>query len=300
MNLNFLKIFITVARQGSLLAASKSLGMSNSTIGRQLAQFEEQMGMQLVLRNTRHLRLTDDGKKLYERTEGLIAELDEIKNEIKAEDGEISGKITISIPSEFGVKWLNTCIADFAAEHKNISIECITSMAPLDPIRRDVDVSITYHRGKFDDSGMVMRPLLKLPSVVVAAPKLIAKHGIPHSVEQLRDLPCISTLLALKANPWHFLDEDSGSLCLNINSSYKVDSSQMLISGAVAGIGYAIIPYAFCQDQIRSGKLVTIDLDYKPAPLEVVAIFPNRSIAHRSRALVDKIELTLTRYSHSE
>lgn len=298
MNLNHLKIFITVARQGSLLAASKSLGIPNSTIGRHLAQFEEQMGMQLVLRNTRHFRLTDEGKNLYKRAEHLILELDEIENDLRSEEGNISGKITIAIPSEFGVKWLNSCIAEFVAGHPKVSIECITSMAPLDPVRRDVDISISYHRGKFDDSGMVIKPLLKFPSVIAASPCLIAKHGAPTTIEQLSVLPCISTLLALKANPWHFYDEKKELFCLNVASRYRVDSSQMLISGALAGIGYAIIPYAFCKEYIESGELISLEMDYEPAPLEIVAIYPNRSIPYRSKLLVEQISKSLSSQIH--
>lgn len=298
MNLNHLKTFITIARQGSLLAASRRLGIPNSTIGRHLSQFEQQMGMQLVLRNTRHLRLTEEGKDLYKRTEHLLSELDEVENELRSDEGDISGKITVAIPSEFGVKWLNACIAEFAAEHPRVSIECITSMAPLDPVRRDVDVSISYHRGKFDDSGMVSRPLIKLPSVVVASPGLAAKYGASHTVEKLPTLPCISTLIALKANPWHFINQGKELFSLNIDSRYKVDSSQMLISGAIAGIGYAIIPYAFCKEHIASGELVSIEMDYEPAPLEIVAIYPNRSIPYRSKLLIERISKSLSRQMH--
>lgn len=298
MNLNHLKIFITVARQGSLLAASRRLGIPNSTIGRHLSQFEKKMGMQLVLRNTRHLRLTEEGKDLYKRTEHLLSELDEVENELRSDEGEISGKITVAIPSEFGVKWLNTCIAEFASENPWVSIECITSMAPLDPVRRDVDVSISYHRGKFDDSGMVSRPLVKLPSVVVASPDLAAKYGTSLTVEQLPALPCISTLIALKANPWHFIDQEKKLFSLNIDSRYKVDSSQMLISGALAGIGYAIIPHAFCREYVDSGELVQIKMDYEPAPLEIVAIYPNRSIPYRSKQLIEKVSKALALQMH--
>lgn len=289
MNLNHLKVFVTVAQQGSLLATSKSLGIPNSTIGRHLTQFESEMGMQLVMRNTRHLRLTNDGKRLYERAEGLVSELEEIEHEIKSSGNDVSGKIIIAIPSEFGVKWLNKCIADFVASHPKVSVECITSMASLDPVRRDVDVSIVYHRGKLQDSSMVVRHLLKMPSVVVAAPKLIDIYGRPSSIDELKNLPCISTLTALQANPWHFVDHDNRLVSMNVKTRYRVDSSQMLISGAIAGIGYAIIPQFFCQDFINNGQLDLIELDLVPAPLEIIAVFPNRLINQRLRLLMDVI-----------
>ncbi|MCP1314089.1 MULTISPECIES: LysR family transcriptional regulator [unclassified Halomonas] len=293
MNLNHLKVFIVVAEQGSVLAASKALGVPNSTVARQLAQFEEQLGMQLVLRSTRYLRLTDEGKRIYAKTAALVEQLDEVENQITSEQGSLAGKITLAVPSEFGAQWLDTAIAEFAIEHPRVSIECITSMAPLDPVRRDIDVSIAYHRGNFEDSSLIMRKLLRLESVVVAAPHLIEKHGTPCSIKALERLPCISTLLALKENPWHFMGAKQRLFHVNVGSRYKVDSSRMLITGALKGIGYAIIPRVFCEEHIGEGRLVELELDYPPAPLEVVAIYPNRSINHRSRLLVKKIAQTL-------
>ncbi|WP_447528668.1 LysR family transcriptional regulator [Vreelandella sp. TE19] len=294
MNLNYLKIFVVVADQGSITAASKALGIPNSTVARQLTQLENQLGKQLILRSTRHLRLTEEGKSIYQKAASLIAELDEVENEIKSEQGYLSGKITLAIPSEFGVKWLNEILAEFALVHPNVSIECITSMAPLDPVRRDIDISIAYHRGNFEDSSLIMRKLVKLESVVVASPALIKSHGIPEKVQELPGLPCISTLLALEQNPWHFIGKNGALFHLSIESRYKVDSSQMLIAGAIKGIGYAIIPRVFCEQHLATGELVEIPLDHTPAPLEIVAIYPNRSINYRSRWLVEEIANALT------
>lgn len=294
MNLDYLKVFTAIAKQGSILAASKAMGIPKSTVARQLRQLEKQLSRQLVLRNTRHLRLTDEGQRLYQKVKGLIGDLEEVEHDMKGRLGKLSGKITVAIPSEFGVKWLNESIATFAANHPDIAIDCITSMAPLDPVRRDVDVSICYHRGKLSDSGMVVRPLVSMRSAVVAAPSVIADHGRPASVQELSQLPCISTLTALQANPWHFIDAEDRTIALDVPTRYRVDSSLMLIAGARAGIGFAIIPYEFCKDSIEAGNLIELGLDLKPAPLEIVAIHPDRkSISARTRAFVDIVEKQL-------
>ncbi|MBZ9557910.1 MULTISPECIES: LysR family transcriptional regulator [unclassified Modicisalibacter] len=294
MNLDYLKVFVAIARQGSILAAAKALGIPKSTAARHLGQLETQLAHQLVLRNTRHLRLTDEGQRLYQRAKDLIGELEEVEHDIKGCHGTLSGRITVAIPSEFAVQWLNESIAEFAADNPSIAIDCITSMAPLDPVRRDVDVSICYHRGKLADSSMVVRPLVNMRSSVVAAPSVIARHGRPTGVAELGHLPCISTLTALQANPWHFVDGQGRLIALEVPTRYRVDSSQMLIAGARAGIGYAIIPHEFCRESIASGDLVELPLDLSPAPLEIVAIHPSRgSLSPRTRAFVDIVEARL-------
>ncbi|WP_164999467.1 LysR family transcriptional regulator [Salinicola tamaricis] len=294
MNLNHLKIFVSIAEQGSILAASKALGVPKSTVARQLAQFERELAQPLVLRNTRHLRLTPDGRRLHERAHHLIAALEELSQELNGRDDALSGKVTVAIPSEFAVRWLNECVAEFVAAHPGIHLDCITSMAPLDPIRREVDVSISYHRGRLADSAMVVRSLVTMESVVVAAPRVIAEHGLPSSVRELSALPCLSTLTALEANPWHFIDDSGRPISLKVPARYRVDSSTLLIAGARAGIGFAIIPRHFCQTWIDAGELMALDLDLAPAPLEVIAIHPDRhGITARARAFVDLIQSRL-------
>ncbi|MCM2972794.1 LysR family transcriptional regulator [Larsenimonas suaedae] len=296
MNLNHLKLFLAVAEQESILAASRVLGIPNSTLARQLKAFERQLGQQLILRSTRHLRLTAEGRALAERARPLIEELEDLGDDVKSHQGTLSGTLTVAIPSEFGVTWLNGCIAQFTKAHPSLELECITSMAPLDPVRRDVHVSIAYHRGDKADSTQVIRPLLTMKSSVVIAPSLLGDRSPPATIKALAGEPCISTLTALKANPWVFLDDRGQAVTLRTTSRYRVDSSQMLISGALAGIGYAIIPTAFCEPYLATGELIELTLDHTPAPLEIVAIYPDRNgISTRTRAFVDLIEAELKR-----
>lgn len=293
MNLNYLRVFVEIARRGSLLEASTSLSIPNSTVGRHLAELEKELGMSLVVRNTRHLSLTEDGKELFDRASHLIDSISEIENDILYQNNSLAGKIKISIPNEFSAQWLSGCLADFANRNPSVSIDCSTSMVSVDPIQKDVDVSIIYLRGKPDDSSLVMQRLIVVPSVIVGSPKLIQHYGTPESVDEMAKAPCISTLHALRSNPWHFTDHDGKCYTQNINCRYRVDSSSMLISAAVEGVGFAIIPLPFCKDLIESGDLVQLGLDMKPAPLQVAAVFPNRKISVRTRALVDEIRKTL-------
>lgn len=276
-----------------MLGASTSLGIPNSTIGRQLSHLEKELGTRLVSRNTRHLSLTEDGRELFERTSHLVDQINEVENDVLYRSNGLTGKINLAIPNEFATTWLSNCLARFAKEHPMISIDCSTSMVSVNPIREDMDVSIVYHRGIPDDSSLIMQNLVTIPSVVVGSKELIDEHGEPSHVADLREAPCISTLYALRSNPWHFIDKNGKYHSQSINCSYRVDSSNLLISAAVEGVGFAIIPRPFCTKLIEQGTLVKIDLDMEPAPLHLSAVFPNRSINSRTRKLVDIMRETL-------
>lgn len=300
MDLNNLATFIEVARHGTISGASKDLRIPTSTISRRLNKLEDEFEARLLSRNSRHCSLTPSGQVLYDYAVGLMDDLLEAKNILRETDGQLSGRMKVSIPTEFGVVWLSDVVSEFARDHPMVDLECITSMQSLDPVRREIDVSIAYLRGAPEDSSLVMRRLLTIQSSVVAAPSLIETYGKPSTVAQMASLPCISTLSALRSNPWQFVRPDATCFALDVQSKYKVDSSNMLINGALRGLGYAIIPTEFIKPELRSGNLIELPLDFRPAPLEIVAVFPERKhITRRTRALVNAIEKSLQTKGHS-
>jgi len=111
---------------------------------------------------------------------------------------------------------------------------------------------------------------------VVASPSLLMRHKTPQTVRELQELPCISTRLALKGGPWHFLGERGQSVRIPIRSRYRVDSGELAHAAALAGAGFALLAEAACQSELAEGTLVRIDLDLQPAPLDIVAVYPSR------------------------
>jgi len=293
MNLNHLSIFIEIAKHKTMVNASSSLGIPNSTVGRQLAQLESELGVRLFSRNTRHMNLTQDGKDLFERTVHLIEKLNEVENDFFYTKKELSGRINVSIPNEYGSLWFATCIAKFAKSYPLVSISCSTSMASVDPISEEMDLSIIYHRGIPNDSSLVMQNLATIPSVIVGSKNLIEKHGLPTNITELKKLPCISTWHALRANPWHFIDINGDSVSHKIKSVYRADSTNLIISAAIEGVGFAIIPRLFCKQYIDQNVLVEVDIGLQPAPLHVAAVLPDRVLNLRTKYFLEKIKKTM-------
>ena len=293
MNLNHLSVFIEIAKHKTMVNASRSLGIPNSTVGRQLSQLETELGVRLFFRNTRHINLTQDGKELLERTVHLIEELNEVENNFFHTKKELSGRINVSIPNEYGSLWFATCIAKFAKSYPLVSISCSTSMASVDPISEEMDLSIIYHRGIPNDSSLVMQNLATIPSVIVGSKNIIEKHGLPTDITELKKLPCISTWHALRANPWHFIDINGDSVSHKIKSVYRADSTNLIISAAIEGVGFAIIPRLFCKQYIDQNVLVEIDIGLQPAPLHVAAVLPDRVINLRTKYFLETIKKTM-------
>jgi DNA-binding transcriptional LysR family regulator len=182
-------------------------------------------------------------------------------------------------------------LAEFCSLHPGIELECDTRMTGLEVLREDVDLSIVFHRGHQEDSAFITRELATLPSIVVAAPSLLARTGMPRHVRELKSLPCITTLSALKGQPWQFQDAAGEIVKVPVRSRYRVNSGELAVAGARQGIGFAIVAAYPCQEDLATGRLQEVSLDLRPAPLQLLGAYSHRhSVTARVRALLELIQ----------
>ena len=182
MELNALKIFIAVVENSSFVGASKTLHIPTSNVSRSISQLEEALNLQLIERSTRHMKLTQSGQLLYTRVKPLLESLEQTEAELTSQQIQLKGPLRICIPNEAGPKLLGTAIADFACQHPEITISCITNLSGLESLREDLDMAIIIHRGKMDDCDYIASHLTTIPCTVVGSPSLIQKWGLMYRI----------------------------------------------------------------------------------------------------------------------
>lgn len=276
MELNALRTFIAVVENSSFVGASKALQIPTSNVSRSISQLEEALNLQLIERTTRHMKLTQAGQLLYTRVKPLLESLEQTEAELTSQQIQLKGPLRICIPNEAGPKLLGTAIADFACQHPEIKISCITNLSGLESLREDLDMAIIIHRGKMDDCDYIANHLTTIPCAVVGSPSLIQKWGLPNHTSQLKDLPCITTVNALKGMPWQFTRTNSEFSTIQVDEHYRVNSGELALKAAIAGVGFAILAKVACQEFIDDGSLVEIELELPAAPLQLFAIYANR------------------------
>lgn len=111
-------------------------------------------------------------------------------------------------------------------------------------------------RGMLDDSDYVAQPLASFPCIVVAAPALLAQWPPSSAIEQFTQLPCISTVDALKGMPWQFVCPDGTFVTVPVNTRYRVNSGEMALKAALAGVGFAMLSELGCRPFLADGRLV--------------------------------------------
>jgi len=297
MELNALKIFIAVVENSSFVGASKALQIPTSNVSRSISQLEEALNLQLIERSTRHMKLTQSGQLLYTRVKPLLESLEQTEAELTSQQIQLKGPLRICIPNEAGPKLLGTAIADFACQHPEITISCITNLSGLESLREDLDMAIIIHRGKMDDCDYIASHLTTIPCTVVGSPSLIQKWGLPNHTSQLKTLPCITTVSALKGMPWQFTRTGSEFSTIQVNEHYRVNSGELALKAAIAGVGFAILAKVSCQEFINDGSLVEIELELPAAPLQLFAVYANRQyLPAKTRVFIEFVRQNIMSY----
>lgn len=295
LDFNTLKVFVAVVERESFVGASKLLEMPTSNVSRCISQLEEKLDLQLIERSTRHMKLTQAGQLLYTRAKPLLEALEQTETELTLRQMQLKGPLRICIPNEIGPALLGSVIAEFACQYPELEISCVTNLSGFESLRDDLDLAIIISRGQMDNSDYIARHLVTIPCTIVAAPSLIQCYGTPTYIQQFEELPCITTVSALKGTPWQFINKKGEFETIKVKGHYRVNSGEMAGQAAVAGIGFAILSKQACQSYISDGRLIEMEFEQKAAPLQLFALYSNRRyLPAKTRTLIDFIQQKLS------
>lgn len=290
---NDLLIFAYVAELGSFSRAAEKLGLPKSTVSRRLAGLEQRLGERLLLRTTRRQTMTEFGLLLLEHARQVVAEVDAVAALSEHRQSAPSGRLRVSMPSDFANLLLADALAVFAATHRGIVLELDLSPRRVDLLGEGFDVAIRVG-GLPDDAMLAARRLSKLTIGLYASAGYLAEIGHPASPEDLVRHNAVG-LLGLNGEPviwtlrcgevrWEGLPP--GRIIAN--------SPEFLIHMARAGAGIAAVPDAFALADVRKGLLHRV-LPGWSLPSEMVsAVFPGRKLMPvKTRAFLDMLQAAL-------
>lgn len=276
MNLNALIDFTLVATNEGLGKASRASGISKATLSRRIADLEEQLGVRLIERSARGLKLTEAGELLLSRAEGPLAEVAEAMATAKEGVSTPRGRLRVAAPVLFSQLAMGGIGAAFCAAYPDVTIEVIAEDRVVDLVEEQFDVAIRINPSP--DSSLVGRCFAKDRLVVVAAP------GLPRPAPgAIRSVPGI-VVSSFEPTRWTL---DGGHLILEPIPRLRFSSFLMIRDAAIAGGGAALIPQSIAWSQLASGELVQWGtVSGKEAELWVLHT-SRRLAAPKVRAFVD-------------
>ena len=245
MDLNALADFTLVASHGGLGKASRASGRSKATLSRRIADLEEQLGVRLIERSARGLKLTEAGQLLMDRTEAPLHEVAEAMSATREGLAAPRGRLRVASPVLFAQLALGRLCAGFCAAYPDVTIDVVAEDRMVDLVEEQFDIAIRINPDA--DSGLVGRCFAKDRLVVVAAPSVPMPPPGP-----LQPVPAI-VYASFQPTHWTL---DGGRLVLDPEPRLRLSSFLMIRDAAVAGAGAALVPQSIVWGQLSRGELV--------------------------------------------
>jgi len=243
--------FVRSVEAGSFSAASRITGTTPSAVSKSIARLEAELGVRLFRRSTRQLDLTPDGLVFFNRVAPLLRDLDDSADAIRPE-GEARGRLRVSMPSDLGRLLMQPLATRFVAAHPGLELDMVLVDRPVDVVGEGFDV--VFRVGHPAESDLRSRLLAQLDMALVASPTLLATHGTPSTVDELRELPFVRYLMRGRSYPLTF---DDGSTFVP-RGPVGVDTGVALREAAIQGVGVGYLMACTVQADIDAGRLVRL------------------------------------------
>lgn len=287
---NDLLLFARVVEEGSFSRAAERMEMPKSTLSRRLTALESQLGERLLLRTTRKLTVTDFGNSVLLHAQQLTSEVEAALALAQHRQLEPSGRLRVSMPSDFANDVLGPLLAEFVARYPAISLELDLSPRRVDLIGENFDVAIRI--GDLpDDASLAARRLAVFSVGLYASPGYLARRGVPPEPEALMEHDALH-LLARNGEPARWLLSRAEMHWEGIPPGRaSANSPEVLVRLARSGAGITMLSDHFAEPYVRSGELVQVLADWNLPAVPVWAVFPGRRLMPtRTRVFLDAMQ----------
>lgn len=278
MNLNALEDFRLVAAHGGLGKASRASGRSKATLSRRIADLEEDLGIRLLERGAKQLRVTEAGQLLLTRTEDPMRDVAEAVTAAREGIATPQGRLRIAAPLLFSQLALGQIAARFLAAYPGVQLEVVSEDRTVDLVEEHFDVAIRANPR--EDSALVGRCFARDQLLVVAAPSI--KMPQPGKARKRVTVPAV-ILAAYGSGPWPI---NGTRLVIEPRPVLTVSSLLVVRDAVLAGVGAALLPRSMIQPRLERGELVQWGTAGRPVELWVLHT-SRRLPSPKVRAFVD-------------
>lgn len=286
--LSLINTFVQIVSAGSFSRAAQQLNTSQPTVSRQLRILEEHLGIKLLNRNTRGISLSEAGRRYYEYSRSMSADLDRFESELRGETDLPCGLLRVVVPSGFGQSRLIEVAAQYLKANPAIRLEWKISDAPARFVDDAVDCAIQVDTIK--DELLIARKLGEVNKIIVAAPALLSRHGNICKPEDLSRLPWV-TLPNHHCGAIQLRDQWGNTRKLDISPSFMADSVPVARQAALQKIGAAFISSCAVSEDIAAGRLAHVLPDWSGLPVSIYLTYPkSQHYPLKLRKFVDLIK----------
>ncbi|AHE71641.1 LysR family transcriptional regulator [Enterobacter ludwigii] len=282
------EVFIAVVEHGSFTAAAVALSTTPSVLSRAVSRLETRLGRQLLQRTTRRVGLTEAGRVYLEQARSAFSLLDEAERDGQGQEGDLTGRVRMSVPTTYGHYRLPPLLARFSQHYPRVQVDLNITNRNVDLIAEGFDLAIRL--GQMPDSGLVARKLEDAALLLVASPAYLHRMGTPQTLDDLHRHMCLPFILPRTGRiaPWVFREDERDVDWLPASPIETSDDVLGVVSLAEHGMGICQSYEFIVRDRIQSGQLVEVlpHLRGRSRPFSVI-FAPHRRQSAATRAMID-------------
>ncbi|OYV00880.1 MAG: LysR family transcriptional regulator [Burkholderiales bacterium PBB5] len=283
--LHLMTVFVAVVDAAGFAGAARKLGVSPPGVTRAIADLENHLGVRLLTRTTRVVRVTEVGARYVEDCRRILADAAEADEAASGQHSAPRGRLTLTAPVLFGARYVTPVVAEYLQRYPEVTASCWFLDRIVNLMDEGVDIAVRI--GDLPDSSMQAVRVGRVRRVVVASPQYLATHGVPLQPEDLQRHSIVSASPVTASSDWRWV-RDGQPLVVKLQARMITTSNDSAVAAAVGGLGVTRLMSYQVADELRDGRLQRVLGDFESAPLPVHLVHrEGRHASQKARAFLD-------------
>lgn len=282
--LQVIRLFIAVVDRGGFAGAARAMNVSPPVVTRAINELEENLGVRLLTRTTRLVRVTDAGARYAEDCRRVLDDLQLADEQVCGVHGMPQGVLNLTAPGWFGATFMAPIVAEYLQTYPGVAVNCMFMDRIANLLEEGIDVALRF--SQLPDSSMQAVSVGRMHIVTVASPQYVKKHGAP---AHPRDLAKHEVVASTVAPGIEFRYRDAGQdLAVRLKPRMLCTTNESVVSAVVAGFGVGQQMLYKVAEPLANGTLVTVLDEFAPSPLPVTLLHrEGRFATTKVRAFLD-------------
>ncbi|MDI1360508.1 LysR family transcriptional regulator [Methylotenera sp.] len=283
--LHLINIFVAVVDTNGFAGAARKLSISPPAVTRAINELESHLGVRLLTRTTRVVRVTDAGLRYVTDCRRILAEVTEADESVGGINSSPRGRLSLTAPVLFGAKFITPIITDYLQRYPEMSASCLFLDRVVNMIDEGMDVAVRI--GELPDSSLQAVLVGHVRRIICASPKYLEKHGIPKAPDELQSHVIISASAVTPTQEWRLMVNGVPSI-IKLQPRLTTSTNDSAVAAVESGFGLVRLMSYQVSDQLRDGKLKVVLSEFEPPALPVhVVHHEGRHATRKARTFLD-------------
>lgn len=286
-NIDDVPIYAAVVDHRGITAAANYLNISKSTVSKSVSRLEQALGVRLLDRNSRNIRITSEGQAFYRHSLMILEQVSEANEVMAGLTSQPGGRLVVALPMAFSREIVARHLAEFRQQYPLIELEIIITSHPVDIIRDQIDIAVMI--GVLNDSELMVKKLHGGKLLCVSSPDYVEKNIKDQTEEDFASHIQICEK-RYATRQFSIRDHEQKKVIDLTKNIISVNDPIAVREAVIHGCGISIIPDQYCKEQLQNGDLIQVfdHISFDAAASVLAAVYPSRRlISNKTRAFLD-------------